>query len=416
MRFKGTWTRFKRVRVGMAIGADRLTLCVPGNGATPIDLHTIELSGSPESRREQIRHVLQAISTEQQNPVLDLFVAVMPDACQCKFVQLPALGEAELRSLVTGAPDRFFLLTDREVSIGAKQSRKEARTLIAAGSNDVLDPLRQACATNWKIQAIVPAETSWAAASIAANPNASAAAIRTRDACVVMRLENRMLTAMRRIPSTADVATIAAAVDVASEAVLVLSEAPETIAARYAVRSSGPFIRNNTEERSARRGAFRSAAFSILAAVVIGLTAASLETRNQRSDAAIIANHRKVHAADVQAASKEIAEFKTIEEKIRAIDRLSQQSVHPADLLVQLGDFLPENAYATQLTVTADSATVEIAGPAAATTLSSLRRSRTFAPAKVNGSIRLLNGTADSTVLETIRIHLAYSSKPRSAK
>ena len=410
------WIRFKPVRVGIAISADRISVCVLGNTTTQT-ARAIELCGPQESRRAEIRQVLEAVASEQHNPCLDLFVAVMPDNGQCKFVQLPALSASELRSLVTGSPDRFFLLGDSDVSIGTVQSRQGERTLIAAASNDALDLLRQACDANWKIRAIVPAEVAFAAASVAANPNVShVAAIRTRTACHVLRIENRVLTAVRRIPDCTDLAVIAEIAGAPVESVSLLNGVPEEIAARHAASSRGPFIRNNAEDRNARIDTFRSAALGTLATLILGLAAATVETRNQRSNAAAIESHRARVEANVLAGRKQIAEAKTVEEQIRAIDRLSQQSVHPADLLVQLGDFLPDNAYVTQLTVTADSATAEIAGPDAAAALGSLRRSRTFARAQVSGSIRLLNGTADSTVLETIRVHLGYATKRGSRR
>jgi Tfp pilus assembly protein PilN len=411
MNLNRSWIRLRRVRVGIAIGADRVSFCLLEN-CTRDTPRTIELTGTHEARCEQIRQGLAAIAAAHDDRRFDLFVAVMPDACQCRFVQLPALSQSDLRSIITGTPDRFFLLDGRDVSIGAIQSRQETQTLIAAASNDVLDPLREACDSNWRIRSIVPAEASWVAASNAAKPNVShAVAIRTGSTCTVLRIENRALTAVRRIPANADAPTIASAVGAAEESVSLLDGVAEEIAARHAGSTSGPFIRNNAEERRARSDAFRSAALLSLTAVILCLAAATLETRNQRLDAAALADHRNAIAANVDAARKQIAGFRKVQDRIESIDRVSQQSVHPADLLAQLGDFLPDNAYVTQLAVTADSANVEIAAPDAAAALGSLRRSRAFAAAQVNGSIRLLNATADSTILETIRVHLDYSRR-----
>ena len=381
------------INVGLAIGDDSIAVHV-GDSQDGAATHCV-------TTFSELRALLTEISKAATSS-LRLSVAVMPAAGHCRLVDLPDLRPSELRELVRRYPDRFFLLRNDDISIGV------ADGVVAVGYNDVLDRVRGACEPAWSLR-FVPSEAAWLHAAEAC------VAVRTDKSWTVVQREKRGLASIRRLPASIAPGEVPVSLGMADDAVHIIASGADEVAARYAHMVAGPVVQNATELEAARAQRRRSIAKAGALSLFVLFGAIGIETANLRLDTAAISAHRQELKARAATAAQQLTDLRQVQRGISELNRLPQQHLMPVDVLLQLGEFLPEDAFVSEFSMAQDSATVVITSEDAATAVRALRRSQLFSKAEVQGSIKRITSGGDSIATESIRLSLSVMQKGRKS-
>ena len=163
---------FRRpMRVGLALGADRLTVIrLDSKANQPLEIRVRPLVPLNDGHWPDLREALLELKAELGGRTAVVSVALMPPLVELKRLDLPPLGQDELERVLARDAGRYFLegrgrrivATERLPANGGPTRA----TLAGAAGAILVEQIHDAVdAVGWKVSRVVSAHCAWAALS-----------------------------------------------------------------------------------------------------------------------------------------------------------------------------------------------------------------------------------------------------------
>jgi Tfp pilus assembly protein PilN len=364
-------------------------------------------------------------------------IALLPPLAEARLIALPPLRPAEAEAVVRRDGGRYFMgvTAPRVVAVEARRAAG-APVFAAAAPAALVEALHTAAAgAGWRVAAITAAHNAWLAA---ARGTAATAVVAVHDGTAhVLRLDDGVFTALRRVPAAATAESVAAAGAADGPgSVLLLADGATggTLAAAFAAAgwtrtgAHTPAVDAAARHAAATRlrflpssvllersGAERRVALRLAAAAVLLLVAAAaVELWGAGRELDALRGRR----ADIRAA---IAPLLAVRDSIDRLDTRTLEIEAAAgtaprwtDALLELSLLLPPETHLTRLYATGDTLTIDGAGERAGAALQALRTAGSLRDARLLGTVdrELADG---ATALERFRITARLSGHAGAA-
>jgi hypothetical protein len=359
-----------------------------------------------------------------------LAVSLMPPLTEVRQLELPPLRDDDLQRLLSRNPSRYFVGARTAQIVGASPAGRRARgggepvpVIAAAASARLMAMIHLAAEqTGWAVDAVAPAETAWAAGSVALWPALAKqrfyALIAHDDRTDLLQIDNARLVGVRRFRAgAADAAMIADAVGPSARvgvagvvpsrqalasalSALGLSTTTasgewanaaasgDVLAAHFAGRDAGPVLR--TEDSVATQRAhtrkmttiiFASAAALVAAAALIELWGVHHQldiVRQQRAEIRPALSSTLIGRTTVEATYRHLA-------VLNGIERSTPQW---AGVITTLSKSIPNDAYLTAIRSRDDSLIVDGLAEHAARVFDALEKAPGLTDVKAAAAVR----------------------------
>jgi hypothetical protein len=381
-------TGLRRIRVGCAVGADRVIAVVLRRRGTPLPfMADVAASGAPLHERVSaafaaaLAGALEPLGKRAAARVV-IRVALLPPLAQVRRLALPPMRDGERsRVLSREASGYFFGVRDAHVAAGyplpARRST-QSQVIAAAAPLVLLDALCAAAAGSASIDAFLPAAATWAAALPRSGGSATIDA--TGDVDITITAKRELITDVRHRAAAAE-ETLPAATGTRWTA----GDAA-TLAARNAWLARAPLLRTNEQQmrlRRARSSRRRTATAAIIALLLVSAGGAYVSVQRQ------LAAVRRARTALAPAVAPALAARDSLQRLER---RLAAAGVLGAgapwtELLTTVTRTLPADAHIVSMTGVGDSVMFRIEAAAAAEVLPALREAPVFQDLRIAGAI-----------------------------
>jgi hypothetical protein len=381
-------TGLRCVRVGCAVGADRVIAVVSRHRGAPVPF-AVDVPVSEAPLHDRISAAFAAALASALEPLgkraaarVVIRVALLPPLAQVRRLALPPMRDGERsRVLSREASGYFFGVRDAQVAAGyslpARRSTQN-QVIAAAAPVALLDALSASVAGSASIDAFVPAAATWAASLPRRGGSATINA--TGDADITIAAKRGLITDVRHRAAAAD-----EALPTSTGTRLTAGDAA-TIAARYAWLARAPLLRTNEQQlrlRRARSTRSRTATAAVVALLLASAGGAYVSLQRQ------LAAVRRARAALAPALAPAHAARDSL---LRLEHRLAAAGVLGAgapwtELLTTVTRTLPADAHIVYMTGVGDSVMFRIEAAAAAEVLPALRVAPVFQDLRIAGAI-----------------------------
>ncbi|HEX2091662.1 MAG TPA: hypothetical protein VHG28_04635 [Longimicrobiaceae bacterium] len=406
------WLAARRVEVGVALAPGGLWAAVPGDR---LWTRALETSASPDGTWQELREALGELAgyLAPASPVLH--VALLPALAQVRWVQLPPLGEDELRRVISREAGRYFPGPAEPRAVGVERVLRgdgSGRVLAVTAARPLLDAVHSAAAeAGCRVVSVVPAYSAWAAAAGALWPAIGRARgallVAGEDRIEVVHVERGRLTFLRRLPATGcDPARLLDALGErpqTGEQVAVVGPEPlrslvgallgaegvhpaepaagssfpesaEGLAAAFAPRASGPSLLREREHAGRRRRASRRTLWFAAAAGVLLLTTAGLELWGARRELDAVRARRETIRASVGEVVAVREAIGGLNGRLTSLAELEGSAPRWSDVVARVADHLPRDAHLTAFRGQADTLVLEGAAGRAGGVIAAMQR------------------------------------------
>jgi hypothetical protein len=414
-------------RIGLAIGPRRM-VAVPltQGGRAPPSVWTREHelgTGRVEIERElsagllELRETLGAAKAR-------LAVALLPPLAQVRAIELPRARADEIRRVLAGAPERYFLGADsaQAVSVAAPSGHGSpvAYQVSVASEALVEGVLAAAAASGWRVIAVREAHAAWEgtakrwypglshgrAALLAPLEHGIEALVfqegraverrrilrRSGAGTLIEELGTRRLAVLGAEDECGDLAR--ELVGAGAELIVTASEAPaglSSVAVAACFADAGPKRRRLLPERVHRLEARRAARLArrlYLATAALLVLAAGLDLWGSRRELVELEARRLAHREQVQRAMELRAGITAVEGRVGALARLESGASAWAVTLARVSLALPRDAHLVAFHGSFDSIRVEGQARRAAGVFEAVQRAPGVGGIRVDAPVR----------------------------
>ena len=432
------------LRLGIAVGPDRAVATVLGTkhalyASEPLRLPEDDASPAAELFRVFVR-LAKRLEEEGAGPTdgAQIHLSLLPPLADTRLVEFPPLREDELVAVLRRDVARYFLGGVGPQVVGVHASGQGSNgegtrpVLVAAAALSLLEAAREAAVQNrWSLESVGPAHGAWLSAASDSDSKVRRAIIAIeRSSAYVMRLEEGVAAAVRRVPAS-DLAGVTDALGHGPGKVMVLGpRGSEQVLADLSA-SAGWVVDPVPGGAAARSDPLEVAAVWAIRSVlelVPPTLAAQRDSRRRRNvvrlgmaAAALVVvaaganlwgTHRELDA--VRADRLEIADrvgplimagdsLRRLNDRIEATENLWADTPRWTPVLVELASLLPRDSHLTALYASGDTIELEAAGSRAGEAIQALRAAGLFRDVRLQGVVEreLENG---ETVVERFRV------------
>jgi hypothetical protein len=316
-------------------------------------------------------------------------IALLPPLAQARVIELPPLRPAEYRRILTRDAARYFP-TGRVAQLAAgvplAAGRSPVPVLAATAASDLIDVIvRAVAAAGWRLDAIVPAAAAW----LRGAPRPHGILVVPVGATVeVWRVADGVPTALRRLPG-APQAVAALVAELAQEGEpRELVHDPLGAAAAGVVRARGPELVPD-QMLAARRHRLRYTVTRLAAAaVVLLIAAAGFDWWGAERQLGAIARRRAALGGDVAVALARQDSVEHLVARHATLERAAAAGVRWSEVLADVTDSLPRDAYLIAFRGRGDSVGLEGVAQHAASVFAALARAPRVAGLRADAPIR----------------------------
>ena len=328
-----------------------------------------------------------------------LAVSLMPPLTEVRRVELPPVRDEELQRLLSRNAARYFVGARTPQIVGAVPAGRRARgapmpVVAAAASARLVSMIRAAAAeAGWTVDSIAPAESAWAAATLALWPSfareTAFGVVAHEERTDLLQLDNGRLVGVRRFRAgAADAAMIvdtvgraakvglAGAVDQRRELTAALSglgftaslpsgewavaaERGDLLAAHFAGSDAGPVLRGEDSVRVERARVRKAIVATLGVAAALFVISAFVELWGVHRQLRLVQEER---ARIRPALSSTLVGRTTVDATYRHLAALSgvdRSMPHWSDVIATLTDVIPDDAHLTAIRARDDSLVID---------------------------------------------------------
>ena len=360
-------------RIGIALGADRLMVALPGGRR----LETAEIA--------DLTKVLEDLKQAAELPLARVTVALLPPLVDLRRISLPPLQPDEHRRVIARDMARYFM--------GAHDPQIVASDapFAALAPAQLIDALETAVAgVGWVLDAIIPAHVAWASA-VRDGPLIA----RLPQGIEVLRVQRRRIVERSRVRTTA--ATNGAT---EIEAFAVAAEQAAAMHDRSLDLMSEP--RRSQRRRSRRRFATLLSA----AAVLCLLLASGVDYWGMHRELAALRAQRAAIAERLAGAMRTRDSLTALTGVVATLQTLDANVPRWSGFFTDLADYLPRDAHLDAFRAVGDSVAMVGVAHEAATVFQGLERMPGLTSVRADGAIR-----QDVTPTGVVREHFGLSAR-----
>jgi hypothetical protein len=380
--------------LGIALSPASVTALVRGPGdarARPWRYSLTPLNGDGAGW-PGLTDALRALSRDTGVSGGKLTVALMPPLVETRTVDVPPLAESELQQLLSRNAARYFVTARGPQVVGAQRSARKAARIAASASARLVNAIHvSALDAGWTVEAVIPAEASWSAATFSRGGRRGTAHILVAhpERTDMLRVENGRVTDLRRFrPGAADAAliadatsgggtrvTIAGHADVRDDLARALrarnvpvelareeiegADEPDVLAAMYAGPRAEPQLLPDAV-RAARALTARRIAIRIgAAAALLFIAAAAIEMWGVRRQLDAVRAQRAELAPQLSATLVGRTSVEVAYRQLAALAAAQRSAPHWSEVIAGITRSLPGEAYLTGFRGRGDSVAVE---------------------------------------------------------
>jgi Tfp pilus assembly protein PilN len=325
-----------RPHIGIGLSEDKLVAALPHGRR----LETGEVG--------DLRSAFAALRDATHLSHATVSVALLPPLVQVRHIQLPPLRESERRGVLDRDLGRYFLgLREPHLVGSVVLPRKTPPTsvFVAAARTRLVEELEAAVeAAGWMIAAIVPAHSAWAAT------RDGIAIVRLAQGTEVIRISEGRVLERQRFRPCIPVPPVSNCFNI---------EDPLTSAAEHASDAFEPDLCSVTRYAIRRRRIRRVAVALASAALVCTVLAACANYWGLKHQLAAVRQHRSLLAPKVAAAMRARDSLATLSGDLSIVHDLERSTVRWSTVIADLADYLPRDAYVTELHGEGDSVVVQ---------------------------------------------------------
>jgi hypothetical protein len=357
-----------------------------------------------------------------------LAVSLMPPLTEVRQLELPPMRDDDLQRLLSRNPSRYFVGARAAQIVGASPAGRRARgqpvpVIAAAASARMMAMIHVAAEqTGWSIDAVAPAETAWAAASVALWPGMARqkfySLIAHDDRTDLLQIENGRLAGVRRFRAgAADAAMIADAIGpsvrisvagsvpprralVSALSALGLTttlpsgewanaaEHGDMLAAHFAGSDVGPVLRTEDNVATRRARARKMTAMTFASAAVLLVAAGLIELWGVHHQLDLV---RRQRAQLRPALSSTLIGRTTVEATYRhlaVLNGIERSTPQWAAVIATLSTSIPSDAYLTAIRSRDDSLIVDGLAERAARVFDALEKAPGLTDVKAAAAVR----------------------------
>jgi Tfp pilus assembly protein PilN len=408
-----------RVRIGLALGADRLTAVLRGTGAqasVPY-VFSAEPTGADalNAALEELRLQLSAAAgLELARAEVD--VALLPPLAEARLVSLPPLRKVEAEQVLRRDAARYFVGSSGAralaVRLPARGADAPAPVLAVSASAGLIE---QVCAAltglGWRVRSVGPALAGWlAAASRGSDRTPGIVLVQLGDTLHLTRVQ-RSVRLLRRAPLSSGADLIEAigvgpgraflwtdaAQRTAFERALVArnwhierTADAESDAATVAAQLAGPSdlelvpLSMQLERQSLQRQRSRRL---VLTAVVLLVASALAELWGTRRELSALRAQRAAIKQEVTPLLAARDSINTLAQRRANIDGLRTNAPLWTSALFDLAMLLPSDTHLRSLRATGDTLTIEASSARAGDAMQALRSATTLGDVRLKGQV-----------------------------
>jgi hypothetical protein len=357
-----------------------------------------------------------------------LAISLLPPLTEVRRLELPPLNDVELQRLLARNASRYFVNARGAQVVGAATAGRRVRgapsPVVAASASARLVAMVRTAAqqAGWTVVSVAPAESAWAAATLAiwpANARQGAWAVVThRDRTDLMQFEAGRLIGVRRFRAgAADAAMIVDAIGPSARVGVIgvnpqrreltsalashgiapqslsgewsqAAETPDVLAAHFAGREAGPVLRGEEAVIVERSRAQRAAWLVAAAALVVLAVSACIELWGVHRQLDIVRAERArirpqiastlLGRTNVDATSRNLASLAAVE----------RESPHWSSIITTLSQAITDDAYLTAIRARKDSLVVDGLAEHASRVFDALQRSKVVVDVKSASPVR----------------------------
>ncbi|HEX8362023.1 MAG TPA: hypothetical protein VF613_18035 [Longimicrobium sp.] len=371
--------------VGIALGPRGLVAAAPGTrGAGPLLWHA-PLSGEPRGGAwPELEAALAELRTASGARPAVLDVALLPPWCGARVLEFPRLRPHELAAVLRRDARRYFLeargaqVAAAEVLGPAGEGRVK---VLAAVMPEAVAEAVHACAAaaGWRVGALAPAHSAWAAAALAAGAGDTRLLLASSEGLESVTVRRGRVDEVRRsLPAEGfadDVTTavageegprLAVANRLGSVGVEVCelpfpaewAESPAALAAGYAGRATLRFVTPAMAESALRRARKAALVLASAATVLLGVAGGIEAWGAGRELEAVRARRREIGPA-VREVSKARGTLKELDVRFATLRALEGSAPQWPVVVTMVAQHLPPDARLTAFRAEGDSLLVE---------------------------------------------------------
>jgi hypothetical protein len=388
----------RRARVGVALAPDRLVAILPGG-------RELETRGTTDLGR-----VFADLRARAGLARASVAIALVPPLVEVRILALPPLRPEERQRVLTRDTGRYFVGLAGPSVIGAEVVG--SHVLAAAAPESLLTEIERAiAAVGWVLEAVVPAQATWAMYAHRRSPDRAGGhvVVRLGHATEVLQLAGGTIVEQRRFRAgDADAERIAGVVAVSAAAgavtILALPEVdPVTVAARYAARARGPELLSESRRRARRRLVRRIARALSIATAACLVCAAGLDFWALSRALTTLHARRATLAPQVAAVLHARDSLGTTTHGLAALERLEAANPRWSGFVADLADYLPHDAHLVALRAAGDSVVLEGVATQAAGVFQALQQIPQVGGVRAEAPIRQ-DAAADGSVHEQFAV------------
>lgn len=339
---------------GIAIAPTRLTVALPGRGGVTTRTWALEPMPRGDDSWPALAAALAELRDLSSPPVRRLAVALLPPLAQMRRVELPALRSARLRLFLSRNAGRYFpMVSEPQLANGVALARSSpAPYLTASASARVIGAiLRAAQESGLDVATIVPAHAAWVAAARRSWPRAretgGEVAVHVDRHVELLQVEQGRLIGTRRFSGRH------------AESAASVIDQPDAAAATYAGAARGPELLPESvyQTRAGVRRRWVIGGSGALAAGIVLAAAGALWQAHRTLDT--VTRERatlRATVGDVTTAEQRLA---TVRAGLRAVQRIERDAPLWSDVIADVSDNLPQDAFLARLHVHGDSVAVD---------------------------------------------------------
>jgi hypothetical protein len=403
---RAPWRNAGEQSVGVALAADRLVARLPRRGrargaadAGELWVHRLGTGSDTSEPWPDLAAALSELREALGGGRRRLSVALMPPLAQMRRVELAGLNEREATRIVSRDPSRFLLVGARPVAVtceGTKWRHTSPFTIMVV-PQPVLEAVGGAARrSGWSLGGVVAAQRAWAAAAGAVHE--------PRDIILwldthleILRVANGIAIALRRAaipvgdvdPSALPALLAGRGIDVRADARVISSlDEAAALAASFAPRTSGSVLLPDAEREIVRHNRRRATIARVAAVAALAAATALLDLWGVARDRSQIAAERARITRSVGQALAVRESIAVRQERLEAVRAIGTGASRWSELLEDLAEGLPPDAFLVSLDAGGDSLRLEGASGRAAAVFDALTALPGVRSIRPEGAIR----------------------------